>query len=198
MTPELRERMGEAAIKAALAVGYEGVGTVEFLVDKDRNFYFMEMNTRIQVEHTITEEVIDYDLVKEQIKLAAGEPISGRNYYPTMHAIQCRINAEDPYKNFIPSPGKITDYHCPGGHGVRIDAHAYAGYVIPPFYDSMISKLITVAQTREEAIAKMQRALDEYIIEGIKTTIPFHQKLMKDEKFRSGDFTTKFLEDWTM
>jgi len=198
MTPELRERMGEAAIKAALAVGYEGVGTVEFLVDKDRNFYFMEMNTRIQVEHTITEEVIDYDLVKEQIKLAAGEPISGRNYYPTMHAIQCRINAEDPYKNFMPSPGKITDYHCPGGHGVRIDAHAYAGYVIPPFYDSMISKLITVAQTREEAIAKMQRALDEYIIEGIKTTIPFHQKLMKDEKFRSGDFTTKFLEDWTM
>jgi acetyl-CoA carboxylase biotin carboxylase subunit len=198
MTPELRERMGEAAIKAALAVGYEGVGTVEFLVDKDRNFYFMEMNTRIQVEHTITEEVIDYDLVKEQIKLAAGEPISGRNYYPTMHAIQCRINAEDPYKNFMPSPGKITDYHCPGGHGVRIDAHAYAGYVIPPFYDSMISKLITVAQTREEAIAKMQRALDEYIIEGVKTTIPFHQKLMKDEKFRSGDFTTKFLEDWSM
>jgi acetyl-CoA carboxylase biotin carboxylase subunit len=197
-TPELRERMGEAAIKAALAVGYEGVGTVEFLVDKDRNFYFMEMNTRIQVEHTITEEVIDYDLVKEQIKLAAGEPISGRNYYPTMHAIQCRINAEDPYKNFIPSPGRITDYHCPGGHGVRIDAHAYAGYVIPPFYDSMISKLITVAQTREEAIAKMQRALDEYIIEGVKTTIPFHQKLMKDEKFRSGNFTTKFLEDWTM
>jgi acetyl-CoA carboxylase biotin carboxylase subunit len=198
MTPELRERMGEAAIKAALAVGYEGVGTVEFLVDKDRNFYFMEMNTRIQVEHTITEEVIDYDLVKEQIKLAAGEPISGRNYYPTMHAIQCRINAEDPFKNFMPSPGKITDYHCPGGHGVRIDAHAYAGYVIPPFYDSMISKLITVAQTREEAIAKMQRALDEYIIEGVKTTIPFHQKLMKDEKFRSGNFTTKFLEDWTM
>ena len=198
MIPELRERMGEAAIKAALAVGYEGVGTVEFLVDKDRNFYFMEMNTRIQVEHTITEEVIDYDLVKEQIKLAAGEPISGRNYYPTMHAIQCRINAEDPFKNFMPSPGKITDYHCPGGHGVRIDAHAYAGYVIPPFYDSMISKLITVAQTREEAIAKMQRALDEYIIEGVKTTIPFHQKLMKDEKFRSGNFTTKFLEDWTM
>ncbi len=198
MTPELRERMGEAAIKAALAVNYEGVGTVEFLVDKDRNFYFMEMNTRIQVEHTITEEVVDYDLVKEQIKLAAGEPISGRNYYPTMHAIQCRINAEDPFKNFIPSPGRITDYHCPGGHGVRIDAHAYAGYVIPPFYDSMISKLITVAQTREEAIDKMQRALDEYIIEGVKTTIPFHQKLMKDEKFRSGNFTTKFLEDWTM
>jgi len=198
MTPELRERMGEAAIKAAMAVSYEGVGTVEFLVDKDRNFYFMEMNTRIQVEHTITEEVIDYDLVKEQIKLAAGEPISGKNYYPTMHAIQCRINAEDPYKNFIPSPGRITAYHSPGGHGVRLDAHAYAGYVIPPYYDSMISKLITVAQTREEAIEKMQRALDEYIIEGVKTTIPFHQKLMKDEQFRSGNFTTKFLESWSM
>ncbi|MFM7769792.1 MAG: acetyl-CoA carboxylase biotin carboxylase subunit [Bacteroidota bacterium] len=198
MTPELREKMGEAAIKAALAVKYEGVGTVEFLVDKDRNFYFMEMNTRIQVEHTITEEVIDYDLVKEQIKLAAGEPISGKNYFPTMHAIQCRINAEDPYKNFIPSPGKINAYHSPGGHGVRLDTHAYAGYVIPPYYDSMISKLITVAQTREEAIEKMQRALDEYIIEGIKTTIPFHQKLMKDEQFRSGNFTTKFLETWTM
>ena len=198
MTPELREKMGEAAIKAAMAVSYEGVGTVEFLVDKDRNFYFMEMNTRIQVEHTITEEVIDYDLVKEQIKIAAGEPISGKNYYPTMHAIQCRINAEDPYKNFIPSPGRITAYHSPGGHGVRLDTHAYAGYVIPPFYDSMISKLITVAQTREEAIEKMQRALDEYIIEGIKTTIPFHQKLMKDEQFRSGNFTTKFLESWTM
>jgi len=198
MTPELREKMGEAAIKAALAVNYEGVGTVEFLVDKDRNFYFMEMNTRIQVEHTITEEVIDYDLVKEQIKIAAGDPISGKNYYPTMHAIQCRINAEDPYKNFIPSPGRISAYHSPGGHGVRLDTHAYAGYVIPPYYDSMISKLITVAQTREEAIEKMQRALDEYIIEGIKTTIPFHQKLMKDEQFRSGNFTTKFLESWSM
>ncbi|MFM7619054.1 MAG: acetyl-CoA carboxylase biotin carboxylase subunit [Bacteroidota bacterium] len=198
MTPELREKMGEAAIKAALAVSYEGVGTVEFLVDKDRNFYFMEMNTRIQVEHTITEEVIDYDLVKEQIKIAAGDPISGKNYYPTMHAIQCRINAEDPYKNFIPSPGRISAYHSPGGHGVRLDTHAYAGYVIPPYYDSMISKLITVAQTREEAIEKMQRALDEYIIEGIKTTIPFHQKLMKDDQFRSGNFTTKFLESWSM
>lgn len=198
MTDELRETMGQAAIKAAEAVKYEGVGTVEFLVDKNRDFYFMEMNTRIQVEHTITEEVINYDLVKEQIKLAAGEPISGRNYYPKMHAIQCRINAEDPYKNFAPSPGRITAYHSPGGHGVRVDTHAYAGYVIPPHYDSMISKLICVAQTREEAITKMQRALDEYIIEGIKTTIPFHQKLMRDEKFRSGDFTTKFLENWTM
>ena len=198
MTDELREKMGQAAIKAAEAVKYEGVGTVEFLVDKNRDFYFMEMNTRIQVEHTITEEVINYDLVKEQIKLAAGDPISGRNYYPKMHAIQCRINAEDPYKNFAPSPGKITSYHSPGGHGVRLDTHAYAGYVIPPYYDSMISKLIVVAQTREEAITKMERALDEYIIEGIKTTIPFHQKLMKDAKFREGDFTTKFMETFEM
>lgn len=194
MTDELREQMGQAAIRAAEAVGYEGVGTIEFLVDKDRNFYFMEMNTRIQVEHTITEEVVNYDLIKEQIKLAAGDPISGRNYYPKMHAIQCRINAEDPTKGFIPSPGAITDYHAPSGHGVRVDSHAYAGYRVPPFYDSMISKLITVAQTREEAIKKMQRALDEYIIEGIKTTIPFHQKLMKDEQFRAGNFTTKFME----
>jgi len=198
MTDELREQMGQAAIRAAEAVSYEGVGTVEFLVDKDRNFYFMEMNTRIQVEHTITEEVINYDLVKEQIKLAMGEPISGRNYYPKMHAIQCRINAEDPYKNFTPCPGKITDYHSPGGHGIRLDTHVYAGYVIPPYYDSMISKLITVAQTREEAITKMERALDEYIIEGVKTTIPFHQKLMKNEKFRAGDFTTNFLDDFEM
>ena len=198
MTDELRERMGQAAIKAAEAVKYEGVGTVEFLVDKNRDFYFMEMNTRIQVEHTITEEVINYDLVKEQIKLAAGDPISGRNYYPKMHAIQCRINAEDPYKNFAPCPGKISAYHSPGGHGVRLDTHAYAGYVIPPNYDSMISKLITVAQTREEAITKMQRALDEYIIEGIKTTIPFHQKLMKDPQFRAGNFTTKFMESFEM
>lgn len=198
MTDELREKMGQAAIKAAEAVKYEGVGTVEFLVDKNRDFYFMEMNTRIQVEHTITEEVINYDLVKEQIKLAWGDPISGRNYYPKMHAIQCRINAEDPFKNFAPSPGKITSYHSPGGHGVRLDTHAYAGYIIPPHYDSMISKLIVVAQTREEAITKMERALDEYIIEGIKTTIPFHQKLMKNEKFRVGDFTTKFMESFSM
>lgn len=198
MTDELREKMGQAAIKAAEAVQYEGVGTVEFLVDKNRDFYFMEMNTRIQVEHTITEEVINYDLVKEQIKLAAGDPISGRNYYPKMHAIQCRINAEDPFKGFAPSPGKITSYHSPGGHGVRLDTHAYAGYVIPPYYDSMISKLIVVAQTREEAITKMERALDEYIIEGIKTTIPFHQKLMKDEKFRAGDFTTKFMDTFEL
>src|SRR6218665_2582 len=194
MTPELRDKMGEAAIKAAKAVNYESVGTVEFLVDKNRDFYFMEMNTRIQVEHTITEEVIDYDLIKEQIKIAAGERISGANYYPHLHAIQCRINAEDPYADFRPSPGKITSYHSPGGHGVRIDTHAYAGYVIPPNYDSMIGKLIVVAQTREEAILKMKRALDEYIIEGIKTTIPFHQKLMDDPQFNEGNFTTKFME----
>jgi acetyl-CoA carboxylase biotin carboxylase subunit len=198
MTPELRDKMGEAAIKAAKAVRYEGVGTVEFLVDKNRDFYFMEMNTRIQVEHTITEEVINFDLVKEQIKLAAGEKISGKNYTPILHAIQCRINAEDPYNDFRPSPGKITDYHSPGGHGVRIDTHVYAGYTIPPNYDSMISKLIVVAQTREEAILKMRRALDEYIIQGVKTTIPFHQKLMQDPKFIEGDFTTKFMETFVL
>lgn len=198
MTDDLREKMGEAAIRAAEAVKYEGVGTVEFLVDANRDFYFMEMNTRIQVEHTITEEVINYDLIKEQIKLAAGEKISGRNHYPTMHAIQCRINAEDPDRNFAPCPGDITNYHQPGGHGVRLDTHAYAGYRIPPYYDSMISKLIVVAQTREEAITKMERALNEYIIEGVKTTIPFHVKLMKHERFRSGNFTTKFLEEETV
>ncbi len=198
MTPKLREKMGEAAIKAAEAVKYEGVGTVEFLVDKNRNFYFMEMNTRIQVEHTITEEVVNYDLIKEQIKLAAGKNISGVNYEPQMHAIQCRINAEDPYRGFAPSPGVITSYNQPGGHGVRVDTHVYAGYMIPPHYDSMIGKLITVAQTREEAILKMQRALDEYIIEGVKSTIPFHQQLMKDEQFNKGKFTTKFMETFEM
>ena len=196
MTPVLREKMGEAAIKAAKAVKYEGVGTVEFLVDKNKDFYFMEMNTRIQVEHTITEEVINHDLIKEQIKIAAGEKISGKNYLPIMHAIQCRINAEDPDHDFRPCPGKITDYHCPGGHGIRIDAHVYSGYTIPPNYDSMISKLIVVARTRDEAILKMKRALGEYIIEGVKTTIPFHQKLMEDENFVKGNFTTKFMEDF--
>ncbi len=196
MTDELRERMGDAAIKAAKAVKYEGVGTVEFLVDKNRDFYFMEMNTRIQVEHTITEEVINFDLIKEQILIAAGHKISGKNYYPQMHAIQCRINAEDPYMDFRPCPGKITDYHCPGGHGIRIDAHVYAGYTIPPNYDSMISKLIVVAQTREEAISKMRRALGEYVIGGVKTTIPFHQKLMLNEDFCNGNFTTKFMESF--
>jgi len=198
MTSKLRDKMGKAAIKATKAIKYEGVGTIEFLVDKHRNFYFMEMNTRIQVEHTITEEVINYDLVKEQIKLAAGEKIVGKEYFPQLHAIQCRINAEDPYNGFRPSPGKITNYHQPGGHGIRVDAHVYAGYVIPPYYDSLISKLITVAQTREEAITKMERALEEYYIEGVMTTIPFHQQLMKNEQFRKGDFTTKFMETFVM
>jgi acetyl-CoA carboxylase biotin carboxylase subunit len=196
MTPELRELMGDAAVKAALSIGYEGVGTVEFLVDKHRNFYFMEMNTRIQVEHPITEEVINYDLIREQILVAAGVPISGKNYYPQLHAIECRINAEDPFKNFTPSPGKITTLHTPGGHGIRVDSHVYSGYTIPPNYDSMVGKLITVAQTREEAIAKMHRALSEYVIEGVKTTIPFHIKLMQNEDFKAGNYTTKFMETW--
>ncbi|MEJ6737124.1 MAG: acetyl-CoA carboxylase biotin carboxylase subunit [Flavobacteriales bacterium] len=198
MTKELRKRMGDASVKAAKAVNYEGVGTVEFLVDKNRDFYFMEMNTRIQVEHTITEEVINFDLIKEQIKLAAGHKMTGKNYEPTMHSIQCRINAEDPFNGFRPSPGKITTYHEPGGHGIRIDTHVYANYTIPPHYDSMISKLIVVAQTRDEALMKMERALDEYIIEGIKTTIPFHQQLLQDENFRKGDFTTKFMETFVI
>jgi acetyl-CoA carboxylase biotin carboxylase subunit len=198
MTPELRQRMGEAAIKAAAAINYESVGTIEFLVDKHRNFYFMEMNTRIQVEHCVTEEVVSYDLIKEQIKIAAGEKISGKNYEPQLHAIECRINAEDPYNDFRPSPGKITVLHTPGGHGVRVDSHVYAGYVIPPYYDSMIGKLITVAQTREEAINTMYRALSEYVIEGVKTTIPFHLQLMQNEDFRKGNFTTKFLETFKM
>tara|TARA_B000000565_G_scaffold145112_1_gene109708 strand:- start:202 stop:1539 length:1338 start_codon:yes stop_codon:yes gene_type:complete len=198
MTEKLRNDMGEAAIKAAESVKYEGVGTVEFLVDKHRNFYFMEMNTRIQVEHPVTEEVVDYDLIREQIKVAAGIKISGKNYTPQLHAIECRINAEDPKNDFRPSPGMITNFHAPGGHGIRIDTHAYTNYMIPPFYDSMIAKLITVAQTREEAISKMERALDEFIIEGINTTIPFHQKLMKDKKFREGDYTTKFMEDFEL
>ena len=198
MTPELRKAMGDAAIKAASAISYESVGTIEFLVDKNRNFYFMEMNTRIQVEHCVTEEVVNFDLIKEQIKIAMGEKISGKNYEPQMHAIECRINAEDPYNDFRPSPGKITNLNTPGGHGVRVDSHVYAGYTIPPYYDSMIGKLITVAQTREEAIDKMYRALSEYVIEGIKTTIPFHLQLMKNEDFRSGNFTTKFLENFEM
>ena len=196
MTDKLREEMGSAAIKAAEAVKYEGVGTVEFLVDKHRKFYFMEMNTRIQVEHPVTEEVVDFDLIKEQIKVAAGIKISGRNYLPQLHAIECRINAEDPENDFRPSPGMITNFHAPGGHGIRIDTHVYANYMIPPFYDSMIAKLITVAQTRDEAILKMSRALDEFVIEGIKTTIPFHQKLMKDKNFQKGKYTTKFMDEF--
>lgn len=198
MTKELRDKMGEAAIKAGEAINYEGVGTIEFLVDKHRNFYFMEMNTRIQVEHPITEEVISYDLIKEQLKIAAGIKISGKNYFPTMHAIECRINAEDPYNDFRPSPGKITHYHSPGGHGVRVDTHVYAGYVIPPYYDSMIGKLIVVHQSREEAIDTMLRALQEYVIEGVKTTIPFHIQLMQNEEFRKGNYTTKFLENFKL
>lgn len=198
MTDELRYKMGEAAKKAASAINYESVGTIEFLVDKHRNFYFMEMNTRIQVEHCVTEEVINFDLIKEQILIAAGHRISGKDYIPQMHSIECRINAEDPYNDFRPSPGKITVLHQPGGHGVRVDSHAYAGYVIPPYYDSMIGKLITVAQTRQEAIQTMYRALSEYVIEGVKTTIPFHLQLMQDERFRSGDFNTKFLEGFTL
>lgn len=198
MTDELREAMGKAAVKAAESVKYEGAGTVEFLVDKHRNFYFMEMNTRIQVEHPITEEVVDYDLICEQIKVAAGIPISGKNYYPQLHAIECRINAEDPYNDFRPSPGRITNFHAPGGNGVRIDTHVYANYVIPPNYDSMIAKLITVAQTREEAIAKMRRALEEFVIDGIKTTIPFHLQLMKNKDFIKGYYTTKFMESFEL
>lgn len=198
MTEKLREQMGEAAIKATLASSYEGVGTIEFLVDKYANFYFMEMNTRIQVEHPVTEEVINYDLIKEQIKIAAGVPISGKNHFPAMHAIECRINAEDPYNDFRPSPGRITVLHQPGGHGVRVDSHIYAGYTIPPYYDSMIAKLITIAQTREEAIQTMERALSEFVIEGVKTTIPFHQQLMQNEDFRKGNYTTKFMESFKL
>jgi len=191
---DLRKRMGDAAIKAGEAINYEGVGTVEFLVDKYKNFFFMEMNVRIQVEHPVTEEVINFDLIKEQIKVAAGIPISGKNYFPSKHSMECRINAEDPFNDYRPSPGKIEVLHKPGGHGVRIDSHIYAGYTIPPHYDSMIAKLIVSAQTREECIVKMERALSEFTIEGIKTTIPLHLKLMKDPEFRAGNFTTKFME----
>ncbi|MBK9461077.1 MAG: acetyl-CoA carboxylase biotin carboxylase subunit [Chitinophagales bacterium] len=196
--PELRQRMGEAARKAVQSINYESVGTIEFLVDKYKNFYFMEMNTRIQVEHTVTEEVIDFDLIKEQIKIAAGIPISGKDHYPKAYAMECRINAEDPYKDFRPNPGKITELHTAKGHGVRVDTHVYAGYTVPPYYDSMIAKIIVRAATREDVINKMSRALDEFIVVGIKTTIPFHVKLMKDEQFRAGNFTTKFLESFEL
>jgi acetyl-CoA carboxylase biotin carboxylase subunit len=198
MTDKLREKMGKAAVKAAEYIKYEGAGTVEFLVDKHRNFYFMEMNTRIQVEHPITEQVIDYDLIAEQIKVAAGHRLSGKDYYPKLHSIECRINAEDPYNDFRPSPGVIQTLHTPGGHGVRLDTHVYGGYVIPPHYDSMIAKLITTAQTRQEAINKMKRALDEFVIEGIKTTIPFHRQLMDHPDYVAGNYTTKFMEDFEM
>ena len=198
MTDELREAMGNAAVKADEYINYEGAGTIEFLVDKHRNFYFMEMNTRIQVEHPITEEVINYDLIREQILVASGVPISGKNYYPQMHSIECRINAEDPYNGFRPAPGRVTTFHAPGGHGVRMDTHVYAGYMIPPNYDSMIAKLIVTAQTREEAINKMKRALDEFVIEGIKTTIPFHRQLMDHPDYVAGNYTTKFMENFEM
>lgn len=198
MTDKLRDKMGAAAILAAEYIGYEGVGTIEFLVDKNRNFYFMEMNTRIQVEHPITEEVINYDLIKEQILLASGKKLSGKNYLPSMHSIECRINAEDPFADFRPSPGLIKSLNIPGGHGVRVDTHVYAGYTIPPYYDSMIAKLIVRAQTRDEAISKMRRALDEFYVEGVKTTIPFHQQLMENEDFLKGNYTTKFMEDFEL
>ena len=196
VTQKLREKMGEAAIKGAKSIKYEGAGTIEFLVDKHGDFYFMEMNTRIQVEHPITEEVTNFDLIKEQIKVAAGIPISGKNYFPEFFAMECRINAEDPANGFRPSPGKITNLNIPGGHGVRVDTHIYAGYTIPPNYDSMIAKLIVTARTREEVIVRMKRALQEFVIEGVKTTIPFHIKLMDDPQFQSGKFTTKFLESF--
>ncbi|MDG1526186.1 MAG: acetyl-CoA carboxylase biotin carboxylase subunit [Schleiferiaceae bacterium] len=198
MTDKLRKKMGDAAVKAAEFIAYEGAGTVEFLVDKDRNFYFMEMNTRIQVEHPITEQVVGFDLIREQIKVAAGEKISGKNYFPEMHSIEVRINAEDAFNDFRPCPGKIGSFHAPGGHGVRLDTHCYSGYIIPPFYDSMIAKLIVTARTRDEAIVKLQRALDEFVIEGINTTIPFHQQLLRDENFRKGVYTTKFMEDFEL
>ena len=198
MTEKLREKMGKAAIKAAEFIKYEGAGTVEFLVDKNRNFYFMEMNTRIQVEHPVTEQVMDFDLIREQIKVACGEPLSGKNYMPKLHSIECRINAEDPYNGFRPSPGKITNLNIPGGHGVRLDTHVYSGYTIPPYYDSMIAKLITTAQTREEAINKMKRALDEFVIEGITTTIPFHRQLMDNKDYLDGNYTTKFMNEFNL
>jgi acetyl-CoA carboxylase biotin carboxylase subunit len=196
VSQKLREKMGEAAIKGAKSIKYEGAGTIEFLVDKNGDFYFMEMNTRIQVEHPITEEVTNFDLIKEQIKVAAGIPISGKNYFPEFHSMECRINAEDPANGFRPSPGKITNLNIPGGHGVRVDTHIYAGYTIPPNYDSMVAKLIVSARTREEVIVRMKRALQEFVIEGVKTTIPFHIKLMDDPQFQSGKFTTKFLESF--
>lgn len=196
MTDELREKMGTASVKAVEFIKYEGVGTIEYLVDKDRNFYFMEMNTRIQVEHPITEQVVGCDLIKEQIKIAAGEKLSGQNYFPKKHSIECRINAENPFKDFAPSPGIIQTLNFPGGEGVRIDSHIYAGYKIPPYYDSMIAKLIVTSDTREEALAKLRRALDEFIIEGIQTTIPFHKQILQNEDFVNGNYTTKFMDDF--
>ena len=196
---QLRIAMGEAAIAGAKSIDYIGVGTIEFLLDKNKNFYFMEMNTRIQVEHPVTEMVTGVDLIKQQIRVHAGEkcPSYNSNYKLRGHSIECRINAEDPSKNFMPSPNKITNFHMPGGKGVRIDSHAYTGYVIPTHYDSMIGKLIVHAKNRPQAIIRMQRALEEAIIEGPKTTIPYHQKIMENEDFISGKFDTGFLENFT-
>lgn len=194
ISDELRMRMGETAVLGAKSVDYEGAGTIEFLVDKNHNFYFMEMNTRIQVEHPVTEEVYGVDLVKEQIRVAAGEKIKKVKVVPKSWAIECRINAEDPKQNFRPSPGKITSFHQPGGIGVRTDTHAYAGYVIPPYYDSLIAKLIVRGFDRADAIKKMERALEEFIIKGVATTIPFHLQMMRNEQFKQGKFDTKFLE----
>lgn len=196
LNQEKRKKMGEAAVRAAEYVGYEGAGTIEFIYDKDGNFYFMEMNTRIQVEHPVTEEIFDFDLVKEQILVAMGEKVSGKHYYPpeNRHALEIRINAEDPKNNFRPSAGQITNFHKPGFHKVRVDTHIYAGYHVPPYYDSMLAKLIVSAFTREECINKMARALEEFIIDGIHTTIPFHRKLMNDPVFKSGIYSTNYLE----
>jgi acetyl-CoA carboxylase biotin carboxylase subunit len=193
---ELRSRMGEAAVKGCKAVNYEGAGTIEFLVDKNKNFYFMEMNTRIQVEHPVTEEVTGHDLIKLQLRVAAGEKLPRKKIRQEGHAIECRINAEDPAHDFRPSPGKVTDFHMPGGFGVRVDTHCYAGYVVPPYYDSLLAKLVVYAQTREGAIQKMAGALDEFTIQGIKTTIPFHREVMQDIRFKTGEFDTSFLESF--
>ena len=194
---DLRTQMGMAAVKACQSIKYEGVGTVEFLVDKYKNFYFMEMNTRIQVEHPVTEEVMDFDLIKEQILIAAGEKISGQLYFPEkMHAIECRINAEDPFQQFAPSPGRITALYTPKGYGVRVDTHIYSGYTIPPYYDSLVAKVICRAKSRQECIVKMERSMREFVIEGIKTTIPFHIALMNNEHFISGKYNTGMLEHW--
>jgi acetyl-CoA carboxylase biotin carboxylase subunit len=196
MTDDLRKRMGDASVRLAESVGYVGAGTMEYLVDDKGNFYFMEMNTRIQVEHTITEEAYGLDLVKEQIRVAAGETLTSyvRDAKLKYHSIQCRINAEDPFNNFQPSPGKIDLYYQPGGRGVRVDTHAYAGYTVPPHYDSMISKLIAVGTTRENAIARMTRGLGDYLITGIKTTIPFQKSIMLNPDFIRGEYNTGFVE----
>ncbi len=198
MTPELRKAMGDASVKGAASVNYVGAGTIEFLVDKHRNFYFMEMNTRIQVEHPVTEQSSAVDLIREQLLVASGERLTVEQRDPLMHSIECRINAEDPYHDFRPSPGVIQSLNFPGGPGVRVDSHIYQGYVIPPYYDSMVAKLITFAATRDGAIAKMRRALDEFVIEGIQTTIPFHRKMMDNPDFIAGTFDTKYLDthDW--